>query len=89
MKLSKVQLVMLKRFGEGGQLERGHMGPDVWYYWKDSLFSSKGINSRTVHKLWLLGLIRDIDPNPFETSYRITALGREYLGMLPGGRCVR
>ena len=89
MKLSKTQLELLKKFGEGGQLEKGQIGPDVWYYWKAKPYSARGLRSTTIHKLWKLGLISDIDPNPFETSYRITDKGRAYLDGLPGGRCVK
>ena len=78
MKLSKAQMKLLKRFGQGGQLERGHMGPQIWHYWKDGTHI-KGLSIATIHKLWQLGFIHDIDPNPFETSYRITDKGREYL----------
>jgi len=87
MKLSDAQLRLLKRFkrfGEGGQLERGHWGAEVWHHWKGGT-RTKGLRSATIHKLWQLGFIRDIDPNPFETTYAITNKGREYLRGLEQG----
>ncbi len=78
MKPSKAQLRMLERFGQGGQLHENHFGSQHWYNWDNELVS-KGINYRTVYKLLELGLIRDIDPNPFEHTFAISDKGQDCL----------
>ena len=80
MKLSKTQLAMLERLGTGDTLSEHHLGPDVWYSWEDE-FSTKGIRSTTVFRLWKLGLIMS-DGDWRAETWTITAKGREYLGNL-------
>ena len=64
--------------GEGGVLLEGHWGHETWFTWKGGP-RGKGIGWRTVFRLQKAGLIKDIDPNPWEHKYAITDKGREYL----------
>ena len=73
-KLSKAQLAILRRMGEGHILRIGGMG---YWSWNQAPYLGKGIRRDTVMKLWRLGLTEDY--GDYSEKYRITPAGRAYL----------